>query len=128
MPDKPQPYKISVPGSSLDDLKQRLSLAKFPTQIESPDQDSWDFGAPAKEVQRLATYWKHGFNWRKAEKQLNELPQYNLPIEVDEFGVLDIHCEYLCPTPRSDRERDTNELRHSRSSGESGEECDSTAI
>ncbi|CAL5865980.1 uncharacterized protein PFLUO_LOCUS187 [Penicillium psychrofluorescens] len=91
MPDKPQPYKISVPGNSLDDLKQRLSLARFPTQIESPDQDPWDFGAPAEEVQRLATYWKDGFDWRKAEAKLNELPQYNLPIEVDGFGVLDIH-------------------------------------
>lgn len=99
MPDKPQPYKISVPGNSLDDLKQRLSLARFPTQIESPDQDPWDFGAPAEEVQRLATYWKDGFDWRKAEAKLNELPQYNLPIEVDGFGVLDIHCEYPCPTP-----------------------------
>lgn len=89
-----QPYKISISDHSLQDLQQRLALARFPSQLESPDQDSWDFGVPAKEVQRLAHYWKDGFDWRQAESQLNELPQYRTEIEVDGFGVLDIHCKF----------------------------------
>lgn len=94
MTNQPRPYLISVPDEALQ-LKQRLAWAKFPFQLESSDQDPWDFGAPAKEIQRLATYWKDGYDWRLAESQLNELPQYHTDIEVDGFGVLDIHCERL---------------------------------
>lgn len=93
MSNQPEPYRISVPNEALEELKQRLAWAKFPTQLESPDQDSWDFGVPAHEVKRLVSYWKDGFDWRKAESQLNDLPQYHTDIEVDGFGALDIHCE-----------------------------------
>lgn len=93
MTNQPQPYSISVPDLALQELKQRLAWAKFPSQLESAHQDSWDFGVPAKEVQRLATYWKDGYDWRKAESQLNELPQYHIDIEVEGFGVLNIHCK-----------------------------------
>ncbi|CRL18347.1 Epoxide hydrolase [Penicillium camemberti] len=91
MADQPKPYKISVPDESLQDLQRRLALSKFPTQLESSEQDPWDFGTPVNEVQRLIEYWKDGFDWRKAEAKLNELPQYKTQIEVDGFGSLDIH-------------------------------------
>ena len=96
----PQPYNISVPDASLHELKQRLALAKFPSQLESQGgADTWEFGTPAKEVRRLATYWKDHFDWRKAEAQLNELPQYRTEIEVEGFGTLDIHCNPLSHDP-----------------------------
>lgn len=88
-------YTVSVPDASLQELKQRLAWAKPATQFESSAQDPWDFGVPAKEMMRLVTYWKDQFDWRKAEAQLNELPQYHTEIEVDGFDTLDIHCEYL---------------------------------
>lgn len=94
MADQPKPYKISVPDESLQDLQQRLALSKLGTQLESSEQDPWDFGTPVKEVRRLIDYWKDGFDWRKAEFKLNELPQYKMQIEVDGFGSLDIHCEF----------------------------------
>lgn len=89
---EPQPYKISVPEDALKDLQQRLALTKLPTQLDSDEQDLWDFGTPVKDVKRLVEYWKNGFDWRKVEAKLNELPQYQTQIEVDGFGILDIHC------------------------------------
>ncbi|KAJ5790868.1 uncharacterized protein N7518_007879 [Penicillium psychrosexuale] len=91
MADQPKLYNISIPDENLQDLQQRLALTKFATQLESAEQDPWDFGTPVKEVQRLIEYWKDGFDWRKAEAKLNELPQYQTRIEVDGFGSLDIH-------------------------------------
>jgi hypothetical protein len=88
-----QPYKISVPEDALKDLQQRLALTKLPAQLESDKQDLWDFGTPVKDVHRLVEYWKNGFDWRKAEAKLNELPQFQTQIEVDGFGSLNIHCE-----------------------------------
>lgn len=93
MSDQVQPFTIAVPEEELQELRQRLQLAKFPSQLEAPEQDPWDFGVPVSEAQRLVKYWKDGFNWRKAESCLNELPQFHTDIEVDGFGVLDIHCE-----------------------------------
>lgn len=37
-------------------------------------------------------YWKDDIDWRRAESQLNELPQFYTQIEVNGFGVLDTHC------------------------------------
>ncbi|KAJ5925606.1 hypothetical protein N7454_008245 [Penicillium verhagenii] len=88
------PYSVSVADTALQELKQRLAWAKPATQFESSSQDSWDFGVPAKEMARLVTHWRDHFDWRKAEAQLNELPQYRTEIEVDGFGKLDIHFVY----------------------------------
>lgn len=90
-----KPFTISVSDEELNQLQQRLALAKFPSQLESSDQDPWDFGVPTKDVQRLTKYWKDGFNWRKAEAKLNELPQYHTDIEIEGFDTLDIHCKLL---------------------------------
>ncbi|KAJ5584677.1 uncharacterized protein N7459_004477 [Penicillium hispanicum] len=97
MSEQPQPYTISVPDEALQELKQRLALARFPSQLESAEHDTWDVGVPAKEVQRLAAYWNDGFNWRNAEAQLNELPQYHAVIEVEGFSPLNIHWKLSHP-------------------------------
>ncbi|CEJ56659.1 hypothetical protein PMG11_02860 [Penicillium brasilianum] len=91
MSNQGQPFTIAVPEEELQELQQRLRLAKFASQLESPENDPWDFGVPVSEVQRLVKYWKDGFDWRKAESRLNELPHFRTEIEVDGFGVLDIH-------------------------------------
>jgi len=37
-------------------------------------------------------YWKDGYDWRKHEAQLNdELPQFTRDIEVEGFGLLNVH-------------------------------------
>ena len=84
-------YKIAVSDSKLEDLQRRLELTKLPEQLEN--DDLWEVGTPLSEVQRLLRYWKNGFDWRKAEAQLNEMPQFMTKIEVDRFGELDIHCK-----------------------------------
>ncbi|CAG8885181.1 unnamed protein product [Penicillium salamii] len=91
MTDQIQPYKISISDESLKDVQQRLALARLPTQLESDEEDLWNFGTPVKDVQRLLEYWKNGFDWRKAEAKLNELPQNQTQVQVDGFGNLDIH-------------------------------------
>ena len=85
-------YKIAVPDSKLEDLQKRLDLTKLPEQFREGEDGLWEYGTPLSEVQRLLKYWRNGFDWRKAEAELNELPQFMTKIEVDGFGELDIHC------------------------------------
>lgn len=83
-----QPYKISIAESQIDDLKQRLALARFPDEL---DEAAWDYGSPLKDVKRLALYWKDTYDWRTVESRLNALPNYKASIAVKGFGELDLH-------------------------------------
>lgn len=85
-----QPFQIAVPDEDLDRLKQKLSAATFPQEVDFAED--WDYGAPRKDIQRLAAYWQHGFDWRAAEAKLNhDLPQFTTTVAVDGFGDLPIH-------------------------------------
>ena len=86
-------YSISVTEDTLKDLSQRLSLAKYPTQLQS--ENLWDFGVPVADLQRLVAHWKEEFDWRKAEVELNKLPNFKAIVEVDGFGAIDLHCARL---------------------------------
>ena len=83
-----QSYQISVPGQKLSDLKTKLSHTTFPDELED---SGWNLGAPLADVKRLAAHWKDGYDWRKHEAQINDLPNFVTSIEVDGFGPLDIH-------------------------------------
>lgn len=83
----PKPFKINVPQNQLDDLKTKLKLVEFPDELEDA---AWDYGSPLTDVKRLARAWEE-WDWRKAERKLNEYPQFHTDIEVGGFGTLDIH-------------------------------------
>lgn len=83
-------FRIDVPAANIDRLKQKLSLTTFPQDVEF--SDSWDYGAPLKDIKRLASYWQDGFDWRAAEAKLNDqLPQFLTSVQVEDFGDIDIH-------------------------------------
>jgi hypothetical protein len=86
---KPQPYTISVPDAALDKLNRKLADADYPDELDAEDQ--WPYGAPLSDVERLAERWQKGFNWRKAEDELNELPNYTTKVPVENFGTIDVH-------------------------------------
>lgn len=81
-------YFISIPQSALDQVSQKLSLATFPDELH---EAGWDYGAPLADIKRLTTYWREKYDWRKHERELNELPQFMTTVKVDGFGELDIH-------------------------------------
>lgn len=92
-----KPYTISVPEIKLEDLAQRLALTRLPDQLDN--DNLWEIGTPLSEAQRLVEYWKNGFDWRKTEAMLNEMPNFIASIAVDGFGELDVHCEFSFPCP-----------------------------
>lgn len=83
-------FAISVPESEIEKLKTKLSLATFPQDVEM--SDSWSYGAPLKDIKRLASHWQDGFDWRAAESKLNdELPQFTTTIAVEGFDDIQVH-------------------------------------
>ncbi|EPQ54706.1 alpha/beta-hydrolase [Gloeophyllum trabeum ATCC 11539] len=83
-----QPFKISVPDSELALLRQKLALTRLPDEL---DGAGWDYGVPLADMQRLVARWRDGYDWRKHEAELNELPHFTRDIEVNGFGTLNIH-------------------------------------
>ena len=82
------PFKLTVSDADFDLLQKKLELFRFPDEL---DGAGWDYGAPLADVKRLTAYWKSGFDWRKAEAKINELPMFTRDIEVDGFGTLNVH-------------------------------------
>jgi epoxide hydrolase len=78
-----RPFRVAIAQESLDDLGSRLDRIRWTSDIpgEGPD-----YGMSLAWVQRLAGYWRDGFDWRAAEARLNAFPQF-----VTEIDGQDIH-------------------------------------
>ena len=73
-----RPFKIRVPDSVLADLKQRLARTRFPGEIPG---SGWDYGTDLSYLKELATYWRDRFDWRAAERRLNQFDQFTTTID-----------------------------------------------
>ncbi len=72
------PFRINIPQTQLDDLRDRLARTRWPSEI--PDVD-WARGVPGDYLRGLAGHWRDSYDWRKHETQLNELPQFTTTID-----------------------------------------------
>ena len=72
------PFTIRVPDATLDDLKQRLTRARFPEPLQQPD---WSYGTDLSYLKELVTYWRDRFDWRAQERKLNQLEQFTTTID-----------------------------------------------
>jgi pimeloyl-ACP methyl ester carboxylesterase len=81
-------FTICVPDAALNDLKLRLSLARFPGELEGTDHN---YGVPLGDVKRFTAYWKDKFDWRANEKKLNMMPQFTTTLKAEGFAPLKIH-------------------------------------
>ncbi len=82
------PFTLSVPDSELDILHKKLELTRLQDELDNPGRA---YGVPLADVKRLVERWKDGFDWRASEVEINKLPHFTQDIEVDGFGVLNVH-------------------------------------
>ena len=77
------PFTAAISDAQLQDLKQRLSNARWP---EKETCDDWSQGIPLAYTRELAEYWATDYDWRRFEKKLNGWPQF-----VTTIDDIDIH-------------------------------------
>ena len=82
-----RPFRIEVPQAELDDLRDRLDRTRWPG--EGPGI-GWTRGVPLDYLKDLANYWANGFDWRRQEARLNELPQFVTTIDGQNVHFLHI--------------------------------------
>jgi pimeloyl-ACP methyl ester carboxylesterase len=71
------PTPLQVSNEVLDDLHRRLTRTKWP--LDAGNDDGY-YGVPRSYLQQLVAYWADGFDWRKAETQINAYEQYRVDV------------------------------------------------
>jgi len=86
MSDELTPFTINVADSALDDLRQRLTRARWPEPATVAD---WSQGVPVDWLRNLCDYWAHRYDWRRLESRFNRMPQFTT--ELDGVEVHFVH-------------------------------------
>jgi pimeloyl-ACP methyl ester carboxylesterase len=77
MPNK-EPFTISVPDATLEDLRARLQRTRYPRDFGNPD---WEYGTSSAYLKDLVDYWKSAYDWRKHEREMNAFANFKTEIE-----------------------------------------------
>ncbi|TGJ80904.1 hypothetical protein E0Z10_g7855 [Xylaria hypoxylon] len=91
-----RPFRINVPEAQVERLHQKLALCDLPNDdsldaISEKGSLSWARGPPVSEIKRLVNTWQTSYDWRKTEAYLNTFPQFIASVDIDRFGIYDIH-------------------------------------
>ena len=80
------PFRVAIPENTLEDLRQRLKLTRWP---EPETCEDWSQGIPLEYTQELANYWQQDYDWRRFERKLNSWPQFKT--RIDDIDIHFIH-------------------------------------
>src|SRR5215216_5901874 len=81
-----RPFRVDVPEEDLVELRRRIASARWPSKELVEDRSQ---GVQLATLQALARYWETDYDWRKAEAELNALPQFTT--EIDGVDIHFIH-------------------------------------
>jgi epoxide hydrolase len=90
-----QRFRIDIPQADLDDLHRRLDETRWPSELPGV---GWQRGVPLGYLKELADYWRTTYDWRAAERQLNEFPQFTA--QIDGVNVHFLHVRSPEPAAR----------------------------
>lgn len=89
-----QPFKIHIPQSTLDDLRERLLHTRWPDEIPG---SGWDYGSNLAYMKKLIDYWRTKFDWRIQEEFINTFAHFRA--SIDGVGIHFIHERGKGPNP-----------------------------
>lgn len=61
-------FQITIPDASLDDLRHRLELARWPAELAD---SGWDYGTEQAFLKSVVDRWLGGYDWRRTESEIN---------------------------------------------------------
>ena len=82
-----RPFRVEVSDEALDDLRSRLAGTRWPGEVPGA---GWSRGVPLGYLKELAGYWRDGFDWRKQEAELNQVPQFTTVIDGQPIHFLHV--------------------------------------
>ncbi len=85
MSESVEPFEIGIDDSILEDLHRRLTLTRFPDQIEDT---GWEYGIPVDYLRQLVEYWRDTYDWRSEEARLNRFEQFRTTVDGQRIHFL----------------------------------------
>jgi pimeloyl-ACP methyl ester carboxylesterase len=82
-----RPFQIDIPQADLDDLRDRLARTRWPSEIPGL---GWDRGVPVDYLKELVAYWMSSYDWRAAEAEINNYPQFITEIDGQTIHFLHV--------------------------------------
>ena len=80
-------FRIDIPQAEIDRLLHRLDETRWPEPLPG---DGWDTGVPVSWLRELAGYWRSGYDWRAAERELNQIPQFTTVIDGQQIHFMHV--------------------------------------
>ena len=87
MPTEIKPFRLDIPQSDLDDLRERLARGRWPDEVPGL---GWAHGAPVGYLRDLVEHWRTGYDWRAQEAALNRFPQFTTEIDGQRVHFLHV--------------------------------------
>jgi pimeloyl-ACP methyl ester carboxylesterase len=81
-------FRIEVPESDLDDLRERLARTRWPDPATA---QGWTQGVPLDYARELCSYWARSYDWRRCEAELNALPQFRTGLDGGGDDIVEVH-------------------------------------
>jgi pimeloyl-ACP methyl ester carboxylesterase len=83
-----QKFRLDIPDSQLDDLRERLARTRWP---EGSTIEGWNQGVPLDYAKELCAYWAQRYDWRRCEAELNTRPMFRTGLDGGGDDTLMIH-------------------------------------
>jgi pimeloyl-ACP methyl ester carboxylesterase len=81
-------FRLDVPESELDDLRERLRRTRWP---EPATVGGWGQGVPLHYARELCAYWENRYDWRRCEAEFNALPQFRTVLDGGGDDGVEVH-------------------------------------
>ncbi|WP_106816198.1 epoxide hydrolase family protein [Microbacterium timonense] len=91
-----RPFRVDVAQSALDDLADRLARTRLPQPAPG---DQWESGTPNGYLTEALAQWRDGFDWRRAEARMNEVPHFTTEIDGQTFHFIHVRSPHPDATP-----------------------------
>ncbi|MFC0504947.1 epoxide hydrolase family protein [Micromonospora costi] len=80
-------FRIDIPQTDLDDLRERLTRTRWGGQLPGA---AWERGVPVGYLRELAEHWATTYDWRTHEAELNVHPQYVTDIDGQQLHFVHV--------------------------------------
>ncbi len=67
------PFTIDIPDARLAAIRSRVESYDW---SQLPDAGGWGSGVGIADLKHLVEYWRDSYDWRQAERHLNQLPNF----------------------------------------------------
>lgn len=94
VPDAPEdttihPFKVTTSDDELEDLYRRIDQTR---PVPSLEDSQFNYGFNSQYLQKVVSYWRNDFDWRRQIDKLNQYPHFKTKIE----GI-DVHFLHVKP-------------------------------